>query len=65
MSPSSISTIFIVSDIRKAVSDGASSMKAYIVKDNGLKEFEIKLGALTDDEKKIILDGCLINFYRN
>ena len=48
-----------VPDIRKAVAEGASHMKAYV------NEFEIKLGALTDDEKKIILDGCLINFYRS
>ena len=40
-------------------------MKAYVIKNGKTNEFEIKLGALTDDEKKIILDGCLINFYRS
>lgn len=54
-----------VSDIRKAVAEGASQMKAYVIKNGKANEFEIKLGALTDDEKKIILDGCLINFYRS
>ena len=29
-----------------------------------MKEFELKLGELTDDERQIILDGCLINYYR-
>ena len=29
-----------------------------------MKEFELKIGELTDDERQIILDGCLINFYR-
>ena len=54
-----------IPDVKKAVADGASQMKAYVVKDNAVKEFEIKLGALTDDEKQIILDGCLINYYRH
>ena len=50
--------------IRKAVEEKASVIKAYVVKDS-LVEFELKIGDLTDDERKIILDGCLINFYRN
>ena len=54
-----------VPDIRKAVAEGASQMKAYVINNGKANEFEIKLGALTDDEKKIILDGCLINFYRS
>ena len=29
-----------------------------------MKELELKLGELTDDERQIILDGCLINYYR-
>ena len=50
--------------IRKAVEEKAAVIKAYVVKDS-LVEFELKVGDLTDDERKIILDGCLINFYRN
>ena len=37
--------------------------KAYRVADG--KEFDLTLGKLTDDEREIILDGCLINYYRN
>ena len=29
-----------------------------------MKEFELKLGDLTDDEREIILKGCLINYYK-
>ena len=29
-----------------------------------MKEFELKLGDLTDDEREIIEKGCLINYYR-
>lgn len=53
-----------VPGIRKAVENKDTSIKAFVVGDS-LKEFELKLGELTDDERKIILDGCLINFYRN
>lgn len=51
-----------VKDIRKAIIDKADSVKAYVVKTSGLEEFEMKLGNLTDDEREIILKGCLINF---
>lgn len=50
--------------IRKAVEEKAAVIKAYVIKDTPI-EFELKIGDLTDDERKIILDGCLINFYRN
>lgn len=53
-----------VPDIRKAVLEKNSEIKAYIVKEEGLKEFSLRLGEMTDDERKIILSGCLINFYR-
>ena len=39
-------------------------MRAYVVKDK-LVEFTLKIGELTDDERQIILDGCLINYYRH
>ena len=51
-----------IPDIRAAVSEKRESIKAYTVGD-GLREFELKLGALTDNERQIILDGCLINYY--
>ena len=38
--------------------------KEYVVKDGELKPFTLKMGALTPDEKEIILKGCLINYYR-
>ena len=53
-----------VPNIVEAVKSKASSMSAFVV-NKGMKEFNLKLDELTDDERKIILDGCLINFYRN
>ena len=52
--------------IRKMVEEKLPSIKAYAVKKDGtVNEFELSVGDLTDDERKIILSGCLINFYRN
>ncbi len=53
-----------VPEIRKAVKEKAESIKAFAIADGKMTEFELKLGGLTDDERQIILDGCLINFNR-
>jgi aconitate hydratase len=50
--------------IRQAVKDKVYDFKAYVV-NKDMKEFSLKMDELTDDERQIILDGCLINFYRN
>ena len=51
--------------VRKMISEKLPSIKAYAVKKDGsVNEFELSIGDLTDDERKIILAGCLINFYR-
>ena len=52
-----------VPNIAEAVKNKASEVKAYVVKD-GMKEFTLKLGEMTDDEREIILKGCLINYNR-
>ena len=51
-------------DIRKAVEEKAADISAYVVKDGALKEFKLMLGDMTDDERSIILKGCLINYNR-
>jgi aconitate hydratase len=52
-----------IKDIKKAVMQKVSEIKAYIVNQD-MREITLRLGALTDDERKIILNGCLINYYR-
>ena len=52
-----------VPDVRKAVDEKKKEIPAYIVKDGKLVPFTLKMGDITDDERQIILDGCLINFY--
>ena len=51
-------------DVRKAVETKAAEFEAYVVKDGSLTPFALKLGELTDDEREIILKGCLINYNR-
>lgn len=53
-------------DIRKAVEEKAEKIEAYkvSVEENKLVPFTLKLGELTDEERQIILKGCLINYNR-
>ena len=53
-----------IPNIKKAVEEKAEVIKAYTVSESGLKEFSLKLGELTDEERQIILKGCLINYNR-
>ena len=53
-----------VPDVRKAVDDKLTKIPAYVVNE-GMKEITLTLGELTDDEREIILKGCLINYYRD
>lgn len=53
-----------IPDIRRAVEEGRKEIKAYTVGDQ-MKEFILGLGDMTEDEREIILEGCLINYYRS
>ena len=50
--------------IRSALENKASAITGYVVKDGGLKAFSVTVGELTDEERQIILKGCLINYNR-
>ena len=50
--------------IREAIADKKTEFEAYVVKDGKLAPFALKMSPLTDDEREIILKGCLINYYR-
>lgn len=51
-------------DIRKAVETKEEVIKGYAVSGGTLKEFDVTLGEMTDEERQIILKGCLINYNR-
>lgn len=50
--------------IKKAVEEKAEVIPAYTVKEGSLQEFELRLGEMTNEERQIILKGCLINYNR-
>ena len=52
-----------VPGIKDAVENKTEVIKAYVVGDT-MKEFDLRLGELTDEERQIILKGCLINYNR-
>ena len=52
-----------IPDIAKAVKEKNDDIKAYVV-NKDMKELTFHLGDLTDDEREIILKGCLINYNR-
>ena len=55
-----------VPGIREAVLENKASFTAYAVKPDGtVTAFPVSTGALTEPERQIIADGCLINYYRN
>ncbi len=51
--------------IRKALEEKTDVITAFVVgKDDSMHAFELRLGELTDEERMIILKGCLINYNR-
>ncbi len=54
----------LIPGVRKAVAAKESVLQAYVIGDEGTSGFGMSLGDLTDDERQIIEDGCLINYYR-
>ena len=55
-----------VPGIRKAILEGTKSFGAFVVKADGtVVKTTVSTGDLTDDERQIIADGCLINYYKN
>ena len=59
----SVGDYIVIPDIRKAVENALPTVTAFIYGENE-KTLELTMPELTDDERKIILAGCLINFYK-
>ena len=53
-----------IPDVRKAIEDKLTEIPAFVVSAEEQKPFNLQLGELTDDEREIILKGCLINYNR-
>lgn len=52
-----------IPNIREAIKNKVSQITAYVLGDS-IKTFKLTLDDLTDDEREIVLAGCLINYYR-
>ena len=53
-----------IPEIKKSIEEKATEIKAFVVENGGLREFTLRMGELTEDERTIILKGCLINYYK-
>ncbi|MBR4756668.1 MAG: hypothetical protein IK076_06990, partial [Bacteroidales bacterium] len=54
-----------VPGIRKAVLEGAEEIDAMVITKDGTKPIHLFFQNLTADERQILADGCLMNFYKN
>lgn len=52
-----------VPGIRQAIAQGQEEIPATVITANGSFPISLYVKGLTDDEKTIILEGCLINYY--
>lgn len=52
-----------IEDVRKGVMDGRKEFKAKVIGKN-TRDITLKMDALTESEKQIIVKGCLINYYK-
>lgn len=52
-----------IPNIEERVKEGSEDVTAYVVKEE-LYPFSLKLSEMTEDERKILLSGCLINYYK-
>ena len=54
-----------IENIRRLIEEDAAVIPAKHISGGKVKEITLETGALTSEEKKIILDGCLINYNKN
>ena len=51
--------------IRKAILEGGEEIDAKVITKNGVKDIHLLFTNLTADERQILADGCLMNYYKN
>lgn len=54
-----------VPGIRQVLLEGKEETTAYGIRDGKVTSFPLSLGHLTESERHILADGCLINYYKN
>ena len=63
--PFAVGQYLFVPGVRAAVEQAQAEIQAYAIDGGRVTPFTLRLAGLTDDERKIILAGCLINYYRD
>jgi len=58
-----IDDLLVVKGIRNAIETGVDEIEATLVRDGMKKSIQLKLQDLSENERKIILEGCLMNYY--
>ena len=54
-----------IPDIRKKLEDKKDEFDAKIISQNGeVSDIKLYISGLTDEERQILLDGCLMNYYK-
>lgn len=52
-----------IPDLKNAILEGRTEIRAYAIGET-ITGFTVSVGELTEDEKNIIIEGCLINYYK-
>lgn len=59
----SVGAFVFVPNVRDAVTSGASELSAHVIDDDGTHDITLHLPTMTDEERRILAAGCLMNFY--
>ena len=62
--PAKVGDYIYIDGIREAVASGKTEVSATVVSQGKLTPVTLFLEALTDEDRQILLDGCLINYYK-
>ena len=62
--PYETGALLFVPGIRKALETGAEQITGYVITGDSRQEITLYMQGLTAEERQILLDGCLMNYYR-
>ena len=62
--PYEVGDYVFVPGIRSAIQNGVETIPAKVIAGDGVKDITLYVKGLTEDEKTIILEGCLMNYYK-
>ncbi len=60
-----VGSYVFIPGLRKAVEEGVSSITGLILHEGSVEELNLDFAPLNNEERAILLDGCLVNHYRS